>query len=124
MRTGFILTLLFALTLPVAIARAEGDAEKGRDIAIQHCSRCHVVPDHNPMGGIGSTPSFRLLAELGDGMERFETFFNRRPHPSFVRLQDTQPPTGLPSALQSLELTLAELEDLLAYARRLRDWQE
>ncbi len=124
MRTGITASVFLALTLVPVSAIAEGDAEKGRDIAIQHCSRCHVVPDHNPKGGIGSTPSFRLLAELDDGMERFETFFDRRPHPSFVRVQDTQPPTGLPSALQPLELTLAELEDLLAYARRLRDWQE
>lgn len=124
MRAFFLLLLSLAIALTVAPAWAEGNAQKGRGIAIQHCSRCHVVPDHNPMGGIGSTPSFRLLAELEDGMGRFETFFDRRPHPSFVRVQDTQPPTGLPSAVQPLELTLAELEDLLAYARRLRDGQE
>lgn len=124
MRARITVTILLALTLAPASAIAEGDAQKGRGIAIQHCSRCHVVPDHNPMGGIGSTPSFRLLAELEDGMERFETFFARRPHPSFVRVQDAQSPTDLPNALQPLELTLAELADLIAYARRLRDWQE
>ena len=124
MRARLILYLSLTLALAPGLAGAEGDAEKGRGIAIQHCSRCHVIPDHNPMGGIGSTPSFRLLAELGDGMERFETFFVRRPHPSFVRVQDTQPLTEQPSALEPLELTRTELEDLLAYARRLRDWQE
>jgi len=76
------------------------------------------------MGGIGSTPSFRLLAELDDGLERFETFFARRPHPPFVRMQDTQPPTNLPAALQPFEMTLADLDDLVAYARGLRNWQE
>ena len=91
---------------------------------MQHCGRCHVVPDYNPMGGIGSTPSFRLLAELDDGLERFETFFIRRPHPAFVRMQDTEPPTNLPAALQPFEMTIADLEDLLAYARQLREWQE
>ena len=122
MRRAFALTLLFAL-LP-ATAGAEGDAQKGREIAVQHCGRCHVVPDYNPMGGIGSTPSFRLLAELDDGLERFETFFIRRPHPAFVRMQDTEPPTNLPAALQPFEMTIADLEDLLAYARQLREWQE
>jgi mono/diheme cytochrome c family protein len=122
MRRAFALTLLLAL-LPVT-AGAEGDAKKGREIAVQHCARCHVVPDYNPMGGIGSTPSFRLLAELDDGLVRFETFFARRPHPPFVRMQNTQPPTGLPAALQPFEMTVADLEDLLAYARQLREWQE
>jgi mono/diheme cytochrome c family protein len=122
MRRAFALTLLFALS--PATAGAEGDAQKGREIAVQHCGRCHVVPDYNPMGGIGSTPSFRLLAELDDGLERFETFLIRRPHPASVRMQDTEPPTNLPAALQPFEMTTADLEDLLAYARQLREWQE
>jgi mono/diheme cytochrome c family protein len=87
MRRAFALTLLFALS--PATAGAEGDAQKGREIAVQHCGRCHVVPDYNPMGGIGS-----------------------------------EPPTNLPAALQPFEMTTADLEDLLAYARQLREWQE
>ena len=45
------------------VAWAGGDAEAGRKISETHCARCHVVGDFNPMGGIGSTPSFQLLAK-------------------------------------------------------------
>ena len=112
------------LILPPAGAKATGNAEAGRKLAVVHCSRCHVIPDHNPLGGIGSTPSFRLLAELDDGIERFETFFSRRPHPSFVRVPDVAPPTELPSAPVVLELSAQDLEDIAAYARQLREWQQ
>ena len=38
-------------------ASADDAVAKGREIVRQHCTRCHVVPDMNPYGGIGSTPS-------------------------------------------------------------------
>ena len=37
---------------------------RGSDIARQHCTRCHVVPDINPYVGIGSTPSFSAMKWL------------------------------------------------------------
>ena len=107
-----------------APAAADGNADVGRKIATEHCSRCHVIPEFNPHGGIGSTPSFRLLAELEDGMERFETFFARRPHPSFVQVPDIAPPTDLPTALEPVKMSRRDIEDLIAYAKKLRDWQE
>ena len=42
-------------------ASADNAVAKGREIVRQHCTRCHVVPDMNPYGGIGSTPSFAAL---------------------------------------------------------------
>jgi mono/diheme cytochrome c family protein len=54
--------LVFAATIGSASpARAGGDPAKGRDIAIRHCARCHVIADHNPHGSIGSTASFKSL---------------------------------------------------------------
>ena len=41
-------------------ASADDAIAKGREIVRQHCTRCHVVPDMNPWGGIGSTPSLPL----------------------------------------------------------------
>jgi mono/diheme cytochrome c family protein len=95
-------------------------AEAGRKLAVQHCGRCHVIPDHNPMGGIGSTPSFRLLLSMDDGMVRFESFFARRPHPSFIRLAGIDPPTKLPAAAEAVELSRSDFDDLMAYLRLLK----
>jgi mono/diheme cytochrome c family protein len=82
-RTLAVLIALAALT-PPAFA---GDAAKGKRLAEQHCSRCHVIGDFNKFGGIGSTPSFNVLKSLDDWRDRFQTFFLRNPHPSFVRVE-------------------------------------
>jgi mono/diheme cytochrome c family protein len=66
---------VIALALSAQSAWAEGDVAQGRKIAEQHCSRCHVIGDYNKYGGIGSTPSFQLLAnQLPDYRARFEIF--------------------------------------------------
>ena len=62
----FISALALVLFGASSGGRAEGSPEKGRKIATTHCARCHVVGDFNPSGGIGSTPSFQLLAKRGD----------------------------------------------------------
>ncbi len=48
--------LVLGLIVVAADALAGGDAVAGRKVAIDNCSRCHVVGDYNPMGGIDSTP--------------------------------------------------------------------
>ena len=113
------LALAVAVALPAG-ARAEGDAVKGRQIAVDHCSRCHVVPDHNPYGGIDSTPSFRLLARRDDYLERFQTFYARRPHPVFVRVPDVPPPTEDPAFVATFEILPQQIEDLIAYVEQVR----
>jgi len=45
-------------------ASASDVVATGREIVRQHCTRCHVVPNMNPYGGIGSTPSFAALKWL------------------------------------------------------------
>ena len=97
------LLLLTAFMLSPSASQAQ-DWERGREIAKEHCSRCHVIPHHNPFGGIGSTPSFNLLANLEDGLERFETFFDRRPHPNFVRIPGVGRLSEEAATLQPFEL--------------------
>jgi hypothetical protein len=104
-------------------ARAGGDIEVGRTVAEQHCSRCHVVGDYNKYGGIGSTPSFQLLANrFPDYKERFETFFARRPHTAFVsiegvgRLMPELPPNAAP-----VTLPMSAVADVLAFVETLRE---
>jgi mono/diheme cytochrome c family protein len=115
-----LLAFLILIFLPGGSAAAAGNAETGRKLAVQHCGRCHVIPDYNPMGGIGSTPSFRLLLGMEDGMVRFETFYARRPHPSFIRLAGIKPPTELPTAAEAVELSRDDFDDLMAYLEGLK----
>ena len=111
---------LAAAILPVAGAQADGDREAGRRIAVQHCARCHVVGDINPYGGIGSTPSFQLLAKRDDWLERFQTFYERRPHPVFVRVPDVERWTKLPSHVKEFPVTLENIQDIIAFVETLR----
>ncbi|VAV89416.1 hypothetical protein MNBD_ALPHA08-2525, partial [hydrothermal vent metagenome] len=53
----------------------DGSVDEGRKISQANCTRCHVVGDYNPNGGISSTPSFQLMVNaLKDYQERFNTF--------------------------------------------------
>ena len=101
-------------------AKAGGDARMGREISEKHCSRCHVVGDYNRYGGIGSTPSFQLLARRDDYLERFRTFYARRPHPVFTRVPGVPAWTDLPSPVTPFEITLEQVEDIIAFIEALR----
>lgn len=114
------LVTLLALTCALpASAEAAGDADEGRQIAIDHCSRCHVIPNHDPYGGIESTPSFRLLARRDDYLERFETFFDRPPHPVVVRIPGVEPRSDDPAFVATFVLQPEQVDDIVAYARKL-----
>jgi mono/diheme cytochrome c family protein len=114
-----LIALGLLLVLPAA-AQAEGDKEKGRQIAIDHCSRCHVIPDYNPYGGIESTPSFRLMARRDDYLERFETFFDRPPHPVVVRVPGVPPRTDDPAFVATFEIQPEQIADIIAFVEDLR----
>lgn len=116
---GIATGLCITMSTPV---RADGDIDAGRRVAEQHCSRCHVVGDFNPMGGISSTPSFQLLVKRRpDYRDRFETFYARRPHPAFVsiegigRLHENLPPNAAP-----VELPQNAVADILAFVETLK----
>lgn len=92
----------------------------GKKITAQHCTRCHVVGDINPHGGISSTPSFQLLVDaLADWELRFETFHTRRPHPAVIRFKGFEyagdPPTTAPITLE-----LDDIDAILAFVRTLK----
>lgn len=114
------LALLAGSALPAAAT--EGDAAKGRKIAEQHCSRCHVVGDFNPTGGISSTPSFQLLVSyLKDYQERFQTFFARRPHPAFLTVKGVgRPMEYLPTNAAPVEITQEDVRNVAAFAETLK----
>ena len=98
-------------------AHGDGNAARGKTVAEQHCARCHVVGEFNPHGGINSTPSFQLLAKRDDWLERFLTFFERRPHPVFVRVPDVERWTNLPSYVFEFEITTESIDDIIAFVK-------
>lgn len=100
---------------------AHGDVAKGRKLTRLHCARCHVIKDFNPYGGVGNAPSLDRLVTWDDGIWRVATFFDRPPHAAFVRVEGVAPPTNLPPAIHPFELTVAELEDIVAFSRALKD---
>ena len=98
-------------------ALADGNLAKGRALAEKHCARCHVIGAFNKFGGIGSTPSFRGLRGMDDGMERFQTFYTRRPHPAFVRVPGVPKWSNVPAYAVEFIVTLESIDDLLAFVK-------
>ncbi len=115
-----LLTVLGLLLCQPGEVRAEGEAAEGRKIAVTHCARCHVIPDHDRYGGIGSTPSFRLLARRDDYLERMQSFYARPPHPVFVRVPGVPPPTNDPAFVATFEVQPEEIDDLIAFIEKIR----
>ena len=107
--------LLALITAVSGSASAAGDADSGKEIVIKYCARCHVIGTYNKFGGIGSTPSFNLLLGLQDGMERFESFYVRRPHPVFVRVPNVPKRGDSPACASEFTVTQQDLDDILAF---------
>ncbi len=110
----------FMVAASAGPAAAAGDAEKGQQLSEQHCARCHVVGDFNKYGGIDSTPSFQALARRDDWQERFGSFYERRPHPAFVRVEGVEAWTNQPAFVQEIEFTSADVDDILAFVEALK----
>lgn len=108
-------TILMAVTMMAAWAADL--AEQGRRVATEHCARCHVVSDANRMGGIDSTPSFKLLRGMKDWEERYSTFFVRNPHPSFMTVEGLSVARTLPPNAQPVILSASQVEALMAFVR-------
>ena len=113
------LILVLILSFFGASVYAEGDLFKGRAIANKHCSRCHVIGDINKFGGIGSTPSFQLIAGMDDGWERFQTFYTRGPHPNFVCVLDLPLFSNTPPYAITFTITKSSIADLMVFVRTL-----
>ena len=101
-------------------AYGEGDVKKGEDLSVTHCARCHVIGDFNKFGGLGSTPSFPVIVGMDDGYERFETFFERRPHPVFVRVPDVKRWSSAPAYATEFTVTAKAIEDLMAFVKTIK----
>ena len=100
---------------------AAADVERGRSLAAEHCTRCHVVGDINPYGGIESTPSFIGMKYLADWERRFEEFYILPPHPALVRIADVTADRdeSRPVFVQEIVLTLEDVDAILAFVRTL-----
>ena len=96
----------------------DGDAVAGQGLSRKLCGRCHVVAEDTRMNAIGSTPSFFVLRSLSDWTERFQSFFALNPHPAFTQIADVTAPFAedRPPPIVPLELTLDDLEAIIAYA--------
>ena len=98
-----------------------GDAARGAELSHRLCGRCHVVSEKNRMKGLGSTPSFAALRTLPNWQERFETFFTRNPHGAFTQVAEVTQAfdPSRPSPISALEITVDDLEAIIAYAASL-----
>jgi hypothetical protein len=106
---------LLLFCLPQA-AGADMIAE-GRAIVAEHCTRCHVVPEINPKGGIESTPSFRGMKHLADWRRRFEVFFTLPPHPAVVSVAgiSEERDESRPAFVKEIKLSVDDIDRILAY---------
>ncbi len=105
----------------VAAVELDGDAVLGKTVSHVKCGRCHVTSEENRMNGIGSTPSFFVLRTFDDWDLRFSGFYALKPHGAFTQIEDvTDPfPEDRPSPIAPIDLTLDELEAVIAYVRSL-----
>jgi mono/diheme cytochrome c family protein len=117
------LAAIAALSIATPVSAQEGDVAHGRDLARQHCARCHVIKNYNPYGGAGNSPTFDRLVTWDDGIARMASFFQRPPHPVFVRMEGVAPNKNVPPTAATFELTLEDIEDLVAFAKKLRQKQ-
>ncbi len=90
---------------------------EGRAIVAEHCTRCHVVPEINPKGGIESTPSFKGMKHLADWRRRFEVFFTLPPHPAMVSVVgiSEERDKSRPAFVQEIKLSVDDIDRILAY---------
>lgn len=85
-------------------AWAQGDQVRGRQLAIDKCSQCHVIGDYNPYGGVNNSPSFYIFAErLEVYRDRLRTFDQRRPHLS-----------------REMKVPPKDLQDIIAYVETVK----
>ena len=118
----FLFIYLGMVKVPFHYASGNDIIEKGREVVRQHCTRCHVVPNMNPYGGIGSTPSFAALKWLSDWEQRFEVFYTLPPHPALVSIQGVseERSLSLPVFVAEIELQIVDVDAILFFVRTLK----
>ncbi|NBT42654.1 MAG: hypothetical protein EBT20_19745 [Alphaproteobacteria bacterium] len=122
-RTCIIFGVMYLGVMVITAQNASADdaVAKGREIVRQHCTRCHVVPNMNPYGGIGSTPSFAALKWLSDWEHRFEVFYTLPPHPALVKIAGVseERSESLPAFVAEIELQIDDIDAILSFVRTL-----
>ena len=122
-RTCIIFGFMYLGVMVITAQNASADdaVAKGREIVRQHCTRCHVVPNMNPYGGIGSTPSFAALKWLSDWEHRFEVFYTLPPHPALVKIAGVseERSESLPAFVAEIELQIDDIDAILSFVRTL-----
>lgn len=120
--TTTVIAMLITTWATSVSAQNKGNIAEGRKVAQKTCTRCHVVGDFNPGGGISSTPSFQLLVKRRpDYKERFRTFFTRRPHPAFLSIKGVgRIRPDLPPNAQPVELTEQDVKNIAAFIETLK----
>jgi len=103
-----------------AAGHAKASVEAGRKLAIKRCARCHVIGDYNRLGGIGSTPSFQVMTTLDDYIERFKTFYQRRPHPVFVRVPGYPRWSDGPAYAPVFKITVEQINEIVDFVMTLK----
>ena len=116
--------LIRGVLLPLAVmvpGIAAADVERGREVAATHCTRCHVVGDINPYGGIESTPSFIGMKRLADWERRYAEFYILPPHPALVRIEEVSAERDeeRPAFVTEIVLTLDDVDAILAFVKTL-----
>ena len=95
--------------------------ERGKLVSQTHCTRCHVVGDFNPYGGISSTPSFSLLVNyLNDWEDRFLSFHLRRPHPVIIYFRGEKTDVNNPPPNIPVVLEYSDIEAITAFVKTLQ----
>lgn len=99
------------------VLEMSGDAVMGKQVSYLKCGRCHVTETGSGQVSIGSTPSFAVMRSFEDWELRFTGFYILKPHPAFTQISEvTYPfPHDRPSPIAPIELTLTELEAIVAY---------
>ena len=112
-----VVAVILTGVLPGTLAASTDLVAEGRAIVAEHCTRCHVVPDINPKGGIESTPSFTAMKNLADWRRRFEVFYTLPPHPALVTIEDVsdERDKSRPVFVQEIKLQLDDIERILSY---------
>ncbi|PRY23085.1 hypothetical protein CLV78_105137 [Aliiruegeria haliotis] len=108
----------FARIVETAAPILDGDQERGAELSLVHCGRCHVIGEINRMNGVGSTPSFAVMRTFKDWKRRFSEFYALKPHPSFTQVTNVTEPfaDGKAPHISPVEITLEEIEDIVAFA--------
>jgi mono/diheme cytochrome c family protein len=94
---------LFAAA-PAGAQMLPGDVDAGKTIALQRCTRCHVVAAQQPVPDIGGAPSFAAIARMRSTTELSLRAFLQTPHPP----------------MPDLVLSREETDDLVSYILSLR----